>query len=119
MPIVDTQIHFEAKFGLPMSVEIQEAGIEFVSRHGYQSVKQVEEFRGPVEVLVHDEAGVGVVTRPVPAHKTRLIFPLAIDLDLLLMPLTIFPQPCHHQVITFLGEKLWPVADDRDSIGRL
>ena len=72
-----------------MSVEVEEAGVELVSRHRDQSVQEVQQLRGPVEVLLHDEAGVGVVTGSVPAHQAGLVFPLPVDLDLFLVPLTV------------------------------
>ena len=42
-------------------------------------MEEVQELRGPVEVLLHDEAGVGVVAGSVPRDQTGLVLPFALD----------------------------------------
>jgi hypothetical protein len=45
-------------------------------------VEKVQQLRGPVEVLLHDKAGVGVVAGTVPGHQARLVLPLTAHLHL-------------------------------------
>ena len=45
-------------------------------------MEQVEQLRRPVEVLLHDEAGVGVVAGPVPGDQAGLVLPLPTHFNL-------------------------------------
>jgi hypothetical protein len=45
-------------------------------------VEKVQQLWRPVEVLLHDEAGVGVVAGTVPGHQARLVLPLTAHLHL-------------------------------------
>ena len=44
--------------------------------------QQVQQLRGPVEILLEGEAGVEVVAGAVPRHQPRLVLPLAANFHL-------------------------------------
>ena len=66
---------------LPMSVEVEETGIEFVSCHWDKSVKKIQELRSPVKILFHDHSCIGVITWTIPTDQTWLVFPFSVYLN--------------------------------------
>ena len=68
-----------------MSIKIEETRVELVPGHTNQPVQQIQQLWRPVQVLLHDQAAVGIVTRSVPGYQAGLVLPFTSNFNLIIM----------------------------------